>query len=236
MRYNAVDDEPIGRITNGVQPNTLVKHAIAFLQHHLPEWRDDPHRASEQAEDRLTAQLPKYLNRHALMFQFNQQEPQPGSRSVDLAVTPIDVGFFDGQRLTYYDCFLYIECKRLPTPAPQTREQEYVTGHTKHSGAVQRFKLGVHGREHNTTVIIGYVQQGACAEWYQTINGWIDDLIVGNIQDGCTWRSGEQITNYTEDPRGLARSESLHPRNDAQDIHIIHLWIDMFYSRHRVIQ
>jgi len=88
MQHDEMDSEPIGRISSGIQPNTLVQHTIAFLQQHLPDWRDDPHRPPEQAEDRLTAQLPKYLNRHSIMFQFFSQEPQPGSHSVDLAVTP----------------------------------------------------------------------------------------------------------------------------------------------------
>lgn len=236
MRHDAMNSESIGRITTGIQPNTLVEHAIDFLQQHLPAWRDDPYRHPEQAENRLTAQLPKYLNRFATMFCFYPQEPQPGSFSVDLAVTPINVSFVDGQKFTYYDCFLYIECKRLPAPAPKAREKEYVTGITKNSGAIQRFKLGMHSRERNITVIIGYVQQGSFAEWHNTINSWIDDLIAGNTQDGCSWHEGEQLAAYTEYPQGLARCESNNLRDNASIIHIVHLWIGMSCTAHTVVK
>jgi len=209
---------PIGRITTGIQPNTLVMRTIDFLCQRLPEWRDDD-RPLDESENRLTAQLPKFLNRHAESFQFYTQEPQRGSFSVDLSVTPYD---------DYYKCFFYIECKRLPTPSPKGREREYVTGgEGKRSGGIQRFKLGLHGPEHNIAAIIGYVQNESCEFWYETINSWIDDLIAGIALDGSVWCDGENLTQYTEDTRGIARCESLHPRNNSDDIRIIHLWINM---------
>jgi len=231
MQYDAMDCEPIGRITKGIELNTLVLRTIAFMQQQLPAWRDDPNRKSEQAENRLTAQLSKFLNRHASMILFTAQEPQSGSCSIDLSVTLINTMFIDGRQYTYYDCFLYIECKRLPTPPPKKREREYVTGgNTSRSGALQRFKLGLHARDHNRTVVIGYVQKRSCAEWHRTINSWIDDLINGNEQDDCDWHEGEQLKGYAEDPQGLARCESLHPRQGKQDIRVIHLWVDMCYK------
>jgi len=229
MQHDTMDCEPIGQITKGIQPNTLVQYAIDFLQQQLPAWRDDPNRKPELTEIRLTSQLSKHLNPLAQMIQFTTEEPQDGRYSIDLSVAPIKVMFIDGWQYTNYDCFLYIECKRLPTPTPpKAREREYVTGgKTKRSGALQRFKLGLHAHKHNLTVVIGYVQKRSCAEWYRTINYWINDLIVGNEQDDCDWHDGEQLGQYAEDQRGLARCESDHQRQNGNDIHIVHLWIDM---------
>jgi hypothetical protein len=164
------------------------------------------------------------------MIYFHSQEPQSGSHSVDLSVIPKEPIIIEGKRYTYNTPFLLIEAKRLPTPPKKGRhEYEYVTGLNKQRGGIQRFKLGVHGAEHNCVVIVGYVQKNSCAEWYKTINAWITDLVSGKLKDDCTWCDGEQLKCFSEDvQRGVARCESLHPRcNQAQDLLIYHIWISM---------
>jgi hypothetical protein len=222
---------PIGRITAGIQLNTLIEQTVSLLDQRLPVWRDHPGRdKAEEAEDRLSSDLCKFLNLNSSMIHFNFQEPQPGNRSVDFSVTPAkEEMYIDAELYAYNRPFLLIEAKRLPAPPPADRKHEYVTGIDKQSGGIQRFKLGLHGAGHKEAVIIGYIQQGSCREWQHTINTWIADLVSGQLRDGCSWQEGEDLRRFAEDEEhGAARCESLHPRNDdTESVLIYHLWIDM---------
>lgn len=221
---------PIGRITAGIQLNTLIEHTVSFLQQQLPLWRDNPSCVgNDTAEDRLTCDLCKFLNMTSPMIAFNFQEPQAANRSVDLSVTPGTEAIYIGaQQYAYNTPFLLIEAKRLPAPPPATRKYEYVTGMNDQRGGIQRFKLGLHGVGHDSTVIIAYVQQRSCTEWQHTINAWITDLATGRLQDGGTWREGEQLKCFVEDVElGTARCESRHPRVNAGELLIDHVCVNM---------
>ena len=105
-----------GRISEG--PTTsLVDRTLEFVHSELAVWRDDSDRTPEEAEERLNAQLCKYLNVAASdrfpMVLFSHEEKQTGTRRVDIAAG-LMAGMFVGKTYhSIYDAFLIFEGKRL---------------------------------------------------------------------------------------------------------------------------
>ena len=126
---------------------------------------------------------------------------------------------------------LVFECKRLPAPSPD-REKEYLTGGKKNkTGGIQRFKLGLHGADHNIAAMIGYLQEGHASYWHDKINKWIAELINGTMADNCVWNISEMLEKREEDSsKGIAKYQSTHNRSgsvQSNKILIRHLWITM---------
>ena len=220
----------IGAIRSGIEQNKLICKVIGFIYQQLPAWRDDPERIQELSETRLNAQLCKYLGFQARtycpMIAFHHEEPQSSNRQVDLSVTLFDKCY------SKYDPILVIECKRLPAPS-EDREREYVTGHDpKHKGGgIQRFKLGLHARELASAAMIGYVQEKSFQDWSKIINGWISELSINPIMDGCRWNSDEILHQHEENVKEkIAQYRSVHGRiidSKNDNVEIYHLWVAM---------
>jgi hypothetical protein len=227
-------DQPArGRISQG-PTELLVEQTLVFLRRELPGWRDDPRRVAENAEERLNAQLCKYLNvasNHRFpMIHFSHEEKQSGIRRVDVSALPTMEQFVGLTYHSIYDPFLVLEGKRLPAPS-RNREREYVTGGDDKSGGIQRFKLGLHGANQKIAVIIGYVQQGEVSNWERNINSWIRELVGKPASTGEEWFNEEQLTEFVEDGDSrIATASSVHKRvGDAvsQEIGIRHFWVCM---------
>jgi len=225
------DEAARGRISQG-PTELLVEQTLEFVRRELAGWRDDPERVAEDAEERLNAQLCKYLNvasNHRFpMIHFSHEEKQTGIRRVDMSALPA-MGQFVG--LTYhsiYDPFLVLEGKRLPAPS-RSREREYVTGGNEKSGGIQRFKLGLHGANQTIAAIIGYVQQGGVGDWERNINNWIRELVGKPASTGEEWFNEEQLIQLEEDRDSrIAIATSSHKRVGnavSHDIGIRHLWV-----------
>jgi hypothetical protein len=122
-----------GRITSGIKLKTSVLEIINYIFVQLPLWRDDPDRTDEQSEHKLNAQVSKFLNyksrEYLPMFRFDHEEPQQGTRSADISVSPGAKMVIEARTYTIYDPVLVIECKRLPAPSAD-REKEYVSSCT----------------------------------------------------------------------------------------------------------
>ncbi|MDY6893747.1 MAG: hypothetical protein SVO26_08570 [Chloroflexota bacterium] len=224
----------IGKITSGVNPNSLVLRTIDFVYTQLPAWRDDPNRPAEQSEKKLNSQLCKFLDSEARnnfpMVRFNHEEAQTGRSSVDISASPV-ADTIEARTYSIYDPITVFECKRLPAPA-RAREKEYVTGGKKRKkGGIQRFKLGLHGTNHNIAAMIGYLQGRSPSDWYDEINKWIIELSSGTIADVCSWNISETIEEFEEhSPKGIARGRSTHSRRgstQSDEIMLCHLWITM---------
>lgn len=222
-----------GRITEG--PTTsLVERTLEFVFSELANWRDDPDRPTEDAEERLNAQLCKYLNvaasdRFPMVF-FHHEEKQTGTRRVDISALSKS-GIVLG--LTYhsiYDSFLVLEGKRLPAPSSD-REREYVSGRAKKSGGIQRFKLALHGAQQTTAAIVGYVQSGNLREWLSRINEWIGDEAESKDTTGEDWSLAEQLRDFKDDAqKRIAVCSSAHPRDKSAvsgQIKLRHFWVAM---------
>jgi hypothetical protein len=222
-----------GRISAGPTV-ALVDRTVEFVLSELAGWRDDPDRSPEEAEERLNAQLCKYLNVAASnrfpMVQFHHEEKQTGTRRVDISALPKDKGFVGQTYHTIYDPFLVFEGKRLPAPSTN-REREYVTGGKKKSGGIQRFKLALHGARQTTAAIIGYIQQECPGDWLKRINHWIRDEATNNSISGEKWSLDEQLVDFIEDPAlSAARASSMHQRTASAvspEIRLCHLWVSM---------
>jgi len=220
---------PFGRITSGIEESRLVLQTINFVRRQLPAWRDDPDRTDGKSEPRLNLDLCKFLERHARddfpMVQFVHDELQNGRRSVDVSALAIESTLYSA-----YEPFIVFECKRLPAPS-RNREREYVTGETKKSGGIQRFKLGLHAPNLEVVGMIGYVQKHSAQHWYGQINEWISQLSEGTTKDGCVWTEHDRLDPLEEDPSmGIANCRSAHTRiGDVMnpELTIYHLWIVM---------
>ena len=225
-----------GKITSGIKPRTFQLAIISFVRQQLPFWRDDPDRSSEQSEPKLNSQLSIFLNSQARenssMICFNHEEPQYGSRHVDISVLPDEKMIIEAQTYTKYDPVLVIECKRLPARSLDY-EKEYVTGTkpNQKSGGIQRFKLGFHGAKHNLAAMIGYIQDRFECDWRATINGWISELVSNPIGDGCIWTADETLKEFERDAsRGIYSYRSIHSRTGDlvnNEIELHHLWVTM---------
>lgn len=228
-----VSEPSRGRISEGPEI-TLVERTVEFVLSELPRWRDDPDREREDAEERLNAQLCKYLNAVASerfpMVMFHHEEKQTGTRRVDVSALPKERGFVGQTFHTIYDPFLVFEGKRLPTPA-RNREREYVTGGSDKSGGIQRFKLALHGALQTTGVMVGYIQRSDSEDWLSLINQWIRDLAAGAGESDENWSDDEQLIDFSKYASlRIARASSEHVRSTAavsSRIKLRHLWVKM---------
>ncbi len=230
-----VKEEVVGQITSGLSPDTFALKTIDFVYMQLPAWRDHPDRPNEQSENKLNLQLCQFLDSNARnifpMVRFDHEVYQTGRSSVDISASPKERTTIGAKTYTIYDLIVVLECKRLPAPSLD-REKEYVTGGIEHkSGGIQRFKLGIHGADHDIAAIVGYLQEGTASDWHGKINKWITELSNGTIKDVCVWNMSEMLGSLEEDPsKGIATCESTHSRNagaQSDNISIRHLWVSM---------
>ena len=225
-----------GKITSGLEANALVERTIEFVLNELPIWRDDPNREPEEAEERLNAQLCKFLEvaarRSLKMVFFHHEEKQTGTRRVDFSASPTEGQFVGTTFHTIYKPFLVFEGKRLPAPKGQPkREREYVTGGEETSGGIQRFRLGLHGAGQGVAVIVGYIQKGTPAEWFGQINVWIKQLENEQGADGLEWLSQDELLGFSENKsKHVSITNSSHARTgvvSSRKIHLKHLWVKL---------
>ncbi|MEI9980294.1 MAG: hypothetical protein WDN23_15080 [Edaphobacter sp.] len=149
-------------------------------------------------------------------------------RKIDLVAAPSGtVICIDGRKHTDFESLMPIECKRLPTPSGNDRdEREYVISRFSTTGGIQRFKTGQHGAMHRMGGMIAYVQQNTRNFWQEQVKQWIEGLIA----DGqAGWTSGDLLNLLTDDAlQRLATLSSTHTRtNSSGNIELRHLWVSM---------
>jgi hypothetical protein len=226
----------LGTLSSDVQkPATFRHELINFIAEELPRWRDRPDRPQETSETTLTSQLCAHLNsaaRSALgwdILQFRNEVPDEvhKGRKIDLAPSPCGAAIcVEGRRHTEFDSLMPIECKRLPTPEGDDRdEREYVFSRSSSTGGIQRFKAGHHGAAHAFGAMIGYIQEETTSVWDKRVAGWIGDL--ANTQAG--WTTSDVLHIDREDASSrLAVFHSWHERQKGlSEIELRHLWIEM---------
>src|SRR5438128_6770233 len=160
---------------------------LDFIAEQLSKWRDDPDRTHNISETKLTEHLCDYLTGVARksagwdILQFRTEaadESQPG-RKIDFAPKPCGtVIWIDGRRYTQYEPLLPVECKRLPTPPGEKRdEQEYVFNRHASTGGIQRFKSGHHGASHNLAAMIAHIEAENPTVWKQRLAEWLQAIV-----------------------------------------------------------
>lgn len=221
----------IGRLAPSAVQASLIEQTIEFVWGCLIPWRNDPDRPFAEGEEELNAQFHNFLqscaNEAFPMVLFQHEQRQEGRRRVDLSAKPAKKIIIEGVTYTKYQPILVIEGKRLPAPS-KDREREYVSGEEKHSGGIQRFKLGLHGKDHAIAIILGYLQQGKLQEWHSRVNGWISDLARDQPDD---WANHEVLAGFSHHRGGQkARTLSVHPRLNGcktPEIQILHFWVQL---------
>lgn len=208
----------------------LALNVIDFVFEHLDSWRDSK-REPCVAEGKLNEQLCVYLSNKARgdgLYLFHHEQSQTGQRRIDIAAKPTDTSIYACGYESMYDNITVIEAKRLFAPK-KARKDEYVTGCTETSGGIQRFRLCLHGQEHDIAGMIGYVQTDTFESAHRHINDSFPRIVDCN--DDLYWTSDDcleplEINKY----RGKARTKSTHSRSDGSIICLSHLWIDMNFS------
>lgn len=220
-------------VTFGAPPKELrrilVSNVINFVYEHLDAWRDTKQDACT-AEKKLNELLCVYLDFKARvdgLFSFHHEQSQVGQRSVDIAAKPVNPLFFAcpyGYE-TIYNNITVFEAKRLPIPK-NARKDEYVTGCTKITGGIQRFRLCQHGKEHDTAAMIGYVQKNGFDSNFAIINNCFSRIT--GCTDGLEWSCEDELKPLEiNNSCGKARTESVHSRCDGTTIRLHHLWVEM---------
>ena len=217
-------------------PATSRLELIEFIADELPRWRDRRDRKKKTSETALTAQLCGHLNsaaRHSPgwdFVQFRMEEPDEENegRKLDLAPSPCATTvWIEGRRHTDFDPLFPIECKRLPTPRSNARdEREYVISRYSSTGGIQRFKAAHHGSAHRLGVMIGYLQEETGEVWSERIAGWISEL-AKSMEAGWTVKDLIYLERHVES-LGLTVLRSSHARQkNLPEIELRHLWLVM---------
>lgn len=212
-------------------------HAIvSFIERHLPVWRDRADRPPVTDEPRLNETLCDHLDcaaRHSFdSIRFGHEPYQTPGRAADIAVKPGKQIVVEGVRYSEFEQLLPIECKRLPTPPDKRRSDcEYVHGLTGHrTGAIERFKHGLHGPTNQRAIIIAYVQEEIAEHWQTTINSRLEKM-ASDKADGGLWHPCEHLSSCTSSCERLGKRTSYHrrckPPADSTLIEITHLWLQM---------
>ena len=214
--------------------NELIEDVVCFVYSQLGKWRDMLKLSYNESEVNLNANLTKYLDLNAREnekgYLFSHEEPQGKRHIIDIAACPYNKEHYD-------EPIIVFECKRLTAMVAKERKDEYVTGHKEITGGIQRFKLEVHGKEHEIVGMIGYVQSSTCSEWQETVNNCIDDLCSGSDEHGLSWTKDEHLNTVERDEmEGKLYSKSIHPRITKLDITIHHLWVNMHLYNSQVPQ
>lgn len=227
----------LGKLASGVLTKGRSRIAILdFILSQLPTWRDRSDRPALTGETRLTSQLCAHLNSAARKapgwdsFQFKVEEADEtsASRKIDLVVAACgDELIVEGRSYTDFETILPIECKRLPIPSDNDRdEREYVITAKGVGGGIQRYKEGKHGAKHMRAALIAYVQEHNFDYWFNRIEGWIRELhIAGN----AGWSPADELTKHMLDnDAGIAVHESVHTRGEElPEIQLRHMWVKM---------
>jgi len=222
----------VGHLSRTAVKDSLINQTIDFIWSSIPSWRNDTERQFTESEEELNAQFHNFLQSRASrefpMVLFQHEQRQEGRRRVDLSVKPTETTNIEGVLYNIYKPIIVIEGKRLPTPS-KSREREYVTSEPKISGGIQRFKLGLHGIDHEKVIILGYIQKYDPKFWLNQINTWILDL---TITASGIWETSELLNEFKITASGLySKSISSHPRTTKEGkkkpVDILHFWIQM---------
>ncbi len=207
---------------------------ISFLAEHLEDFPAWSGTLPDRNEDYYNQRLDRFLGVRARKcldaFLFGREivhEP-PGRH--DIGVFPAEeTGLVvRGRAFGPCDPIYTIECKRLPQPP--SRRREYLTSEAgeKPRGAVQRYKLCIHGAGLDAAGIIGYVQDNDLESWLRTLNGWIGELIAHPV-DTARWTVEDRLKVQSRFKRRerlvIARSESARVR--GRGVGLTHFLMDL---------
>ena len=214
------------------------REIVTFIQRELPVWRDRPTRPPLTDEPNLNQTLCVHLNSASRRqcfdaVQFLQEPLQRSTRRGDIGVMPLGAIVVEGKTYDDFEQLLPIECKRLPTPPDKRRgDLEYVHGLAGHrTGAIERFKHGLHGPTNRRALIIAYVQAESFNHWLTTINARLSLLAESSTDDGL-WHPAEVLsravaTDGIDIQKFASHHRRLVPPSSSTVVEMEHLWLRM---------
>lgn len=226
-----------GRISSGIEVDASILAVLDFLETHLPSFANKNKGRTAYNEKGLTEKLIILLNRKLIAEPFffhndKMEDNQKGnSPSVDIGVLSKETSIIIKERkYSEDDAFFRIEAKRL-SHLGQKREKEYLLGRLengkyKDTGGIERFKKGIHGRNLDYGGVIGYLQKEDFTYWHNTINTWIDELIIINP---AFWKEDDKLEKmYFKNHLSKLRSQNIRMSGDNTDtIELFHFWVDL---------
>jgi len=153
-----IADEPRSTLGIGAPDSALLDGGafhfaiISFIERELLVWNDRKDRPQVTDETHLNETLCDHLDcasrKSFDIIRFCHEPNQDSGRKADIGVKPVECMVVEGIGHSEFEQLLPIECKRLPTPPDRNRSDcEYVHGTLGHrTGAIERFKHGLHGR------------------------------------------------------------------------------------------
>ncbi len=221
-----------GMLTEGIEPDSSIKSVIEFIEIYFANFSQKVKGEIASSEKALTDKLCKFLNRNASTYPFffhheNVENHASGmSPQTDIGTLSESERLIIGDR-SYgeFDSFFSIEAKRLPTPG-QNREKEYVIGHDKPCGGIERFKKGIHGKDLKYAAVIGYIQKENADHWFLKINGWIGELTTSDPQ---LWTENDKLVKHPTNSIDLDKFLSRNSRGRIEEnyINLFHFWIHL---------
>ncbi|MEQ6122034.1 hypothetical protein [Reichenbachiella sp. MALMAid0571] len=235
MLADRIENIGNGELSEGVEIDASIKAVIEFIETHFSGFSEKVKGEITASEKAITDKLCKYFNRVAGSYPFyfhheNVEDHSSGiSPQIDIGTLSREEQITVGDRnYDEFDSFFSIEAKRLPTPG-QNREKEYVIGHDKPTGGIERFKKGIHGKGLRYAAIIGYVQKEDFDFWFLQINDWIEELVKSSNGDWLTQDKLRKFVGHTGEQ--LVKFESDHIRIDLEPeiekIKLLHFWINL---------
>ena len=234
-----LSDSPIhisnGNLTSGIETDESIQAVIDFIRTNFNDFAKDKRDLKDTNEKGISQQLCIFLNRRASKYpfffhsEFMEDVTSGTSAQVDIGTISRDEKIvISDNEYGEDDSFFSIETKRLPTPGSD-REKEYVIGHSKPCGGIERFKKGIHGSRLKYAAIIGYIQNNNFDYWFLTINSWINELIKEDNNN--FWNNEDALQKLQEQNSNLITellSYNLRRRTNFPDdkIMLYHFWIN----------
>jgi hypothetical protein len=234
MLADNLENNSSGKLTEGIETDSTIIAVVEYIQTQLDVFCHKYQGEISAVEDTLNENLFILLQRNIgpRPYFFKPEKVQaPGSgrsAKTDIGVMAIEEQIKVLERTVLdNEAFFEIECKRLPTLGHK-REKEYVIGHTKPTGGIERFKKKIHGKDLKYAAIIGYIQKNDTNHWFLKVNGWIGELISSEPE---LWKEEDKLLQDYSETGGLDkfRSKNFREEIDRQEdfINLFHFWINL---------
>lgn len=188
-------------------------------------------------EKGLTQKIICLLNKKAcnnnIGYYFHQEfieEPnRGGSQQVDIGTVYTQInssGYADDES------FFSIEAKRLNINLPTIRKEEYVVGRDDgksyvFSGGIERFKMGLHGKNLEQSAILGFIQTNNFEYWKEKVNDIINEQIDNPNIINLEWEEADKIS-FIRSRNNFALYKSVSNSSyENKNITLHHIWIDL---------
>ena len=224
-----LDFQPVGQLDKDALPRLSRDAILDIIEASLVDFASRKELRAIQNEKGITNRLCKILNCQKLLYFHHEgmQEERTGiSPSMDIEAIAKTSTVFEARLYAKENTLMAVEAKRLPSPPPKSREREYLVGSGANGGGVERFKLGVHGKNAPAWTIVAYLQKHDFASWHTTVNGWLTELACTG-HPPAQWNSSETLELVGQGTIS-ARYRSMNTRTcggQTDVIEITHLWV-----------